>query len=282
MFRPGFSATPTARDLQARASSPGSGTAPETHAIERSLKHRDERGSSSREQTNLLHDEHVRGIVLNCRDVRTAGARGSARASGVPRSADESGQPSAVADRSRRSDEDGRGVADQSPWCSSTSTTSRPSTTASATRPVTSSCASRPDRTRLAADGHGRPPRRTTSSRCLDRRRSSTRRQPTSPGVVLRGARLPTSEIDGKGGLPRASVGIWIADRELEVRWRRKPLGNADVAMYMAKRDSKGGLSDLEPRTHERARRAARDSGEPQRAIDNQASEWSTTSRSAA
>ena len=59
-------------------------------------------------------------------------------------------------------------------------------------------------------------------------------------------------EIDGKQVFPRASVGICLVDREANVPEAAELLRNADVAMYMAKRDSKGSYRVFEPAMHER------------------------------
>jgi diguanylate cyclase (GGDEF)-like protein/PAS domain S-box-containing protein len=58
--------------------------------------------------------------------------------------------------------------------------------------------------------------------------------------------------IDGKQVFPRASVGICLVDRENAVPEAAELLRNADVAMYMAKRDSKGSYRVFEPAMHER------------------------------
>ena len=59
-------------------------------------------------------------------------------------------------------------------------------------------------------------------------------------------------EIDGKQVFPRASVGICLVDREDAAPEAAELLRNADVAMYMAKRDSKGSYRVFEPAMHER------------------------------
>jgi diguanylate cyclase (GGDEF)-like protein/PAS domain S-box-containing protein len=59
-------------------------------------------------------------------------------------------------------------------------------------------------------------------------------------------------EIDGKHVFPRASVGICLVGEELETPEAEELLRNADVAMYMAKRDSKGSYRVFEPTMHER------------------------------
>jgi diguanylate cyclase (GGDEF)-like protein/PAS domain S-box-containing protein len=59
-------------------------------------------------------------------------------------------------------------------------------------------------------------------------------------------------EIDGKQVFPRASMGICLVDRDGAAPEAAELLRNADVAMYMAKRDSKGSYRVFEPTMHER------------------------------
>jgi diguanylate cyclase (GGDEF)-like protein/PAS domain S-box-containing protein len=68
---------------------------------------------------------------------------------------------------------------------------------------------------------------------------------------ILRALDLPVT-IDGKNVFPRASVGICLVGEELETPQAEELLRNADVAMYMAKRDSKGSYRVFEPTMHER------------------------------
>jgi diguanylate cyclase (GGDEF)-like protein/PAS domain S-box-containing protein len=68
---------------------------------------------------------------------------------------------------------------------------------------------------------------------------------------ILRALDLPV-EIDGKHVFPRASVGICLVDDSRETPVAAELLRNADVAMYMAKRDSKGSYRVFEPTMHER------------------------------
>ena len=60
------------------------------------------------------------------------------------------------------------------------------------------------------------------------------------------------AEIDGKQVYPRASVGICMSDADLLSQDADELLRNADVAMYMAKRDLKGSYRLFEPAMHER------------------------------
>ena len=60
------------------------------------------------------------------------------------------------------------------------------------------------------------------------------------------------TEIDGKQVYPGGSIGICISDEDLLSQDSEELLRNADVAMYMAKRDSKGRYRMFEPTMHER------------------------------
>src|SRR5207244_6635861 len=68
---------------------------------------------------------------------------------------------------------------------------------------------------------------------------------------ILQALDLPM-EIGGKQVFPRASIGICLVDREHAAPDAAELLRNADVAMYMAKRDSKGSYRVFEPTMHER------------------------------
>ncbi len=68
---------------------------------------------------------------------------------------------------------------------------------------------------------------------------------------ILRALDLPVG-IDGKNVFPRASIGICLVGEELETPAAADLLRNADVAMYMAKRDSKGSYRVFESTMHER------------------------------
>jgi len=67
---------------------------------------------------------------------------------------------------------------------------------------------------------------------------------------ILNALEIPL-EIDGKQVFPRASVGICLVDRTSKTPEAAELLRNADVAMYMAKRDSKGSYRVFEPTMHE-------------------------------
>jgi diguanylate cyclase (GGDEF)-like protein/PAS domain S-box-containing protein len=68
---------------------------------------------------------------------------------------------------------------------------------------------------------------------------------------ILQALEIPT-EIEGKQVFPRASIGICLVNREAATPDAAELLRNADVAMYMAKRDSKGSYRVFEPTMHER------------------------------
>src|SRR3954467_4026859 len=67
---------------------------------------------------------------------------------------------------------------------------------------------------------------------------------------VLAGLEAP-HDVDAKQVYPRASVGICLAGNDFGTPDAEELLRNADVAMYMAKRDSKGSYRVFEPTMHE-------------------------------
>jgi diguanylate cyclase (GGDEF)-like protein/PAS domain S-box-containing protein len=75
-------------------------------------------------------------------------------------------------------------------------------------------------------------------------------------------------DVDGKQVYPRASVGICLAGEELGTSDAEELLRNADVAMYMAKRDSKGSYRVFEPAMHERVVERLELQAELQRALE--------------
>ena len=70
-------------------------------------------------------------------------------------------------------------------------------------------------------------------------------------GRILRELELQL-EIEGKQVYPRASIGICLGGLEMGSLDAEELLRNADVAMYMAKRESQGGYRVFEPKMHER------------------------------
>jgi diguanylate cyclase (GGDEF)-like protein len=85
---------------------------------------------------------------------------------------------------------------------------------------------------------------------------------------ILQALELPT-EIESKQVFPRASIGICLVDRESAVPDAAELLRNADVAMYMAKRDSKGSYRVFEPTMHEKVVERLELRSELQHAIEN-------------
>jgi diguanylate cyclase (GGDEF)-like protein/PAS domain S-box-containing protein len=75
-------------------------------------------------------------------------------------------------------------------------------------------------------------------------------------------------DVDGKQVYPRASVGICLAGDEFGRTDAEELLRNADVAMYMAKRDSKGSYRVFEPAMHERVVERLELQAELQRALE--------------
>jgi diguanylate cyclase (GGDEF)-like protein/PAS domain S-box-containing protein len=84
---------------------------------------------------------------------------------------------------------------------------------------------------------------------------------------ILQALEIPY-EIDGKQVFPRASIGICLVNREEAAPEAADLLRNADVAMYMAKRDSKGSYRMFEPAMHERVVERLELRAELQHAID--------------
>ncbi len=244
---------------------------PETHAIECSLRHRDGTWLQFEvQQTNLLHDEHVRGIVLNCRDVSeqkafedqlahqafhdpvTNLANRALFADRVRHALTrlERGGPSVAVvfidldDFKTINDSLGHAAGD----LVLREVASRLETTV---RPTDTVARFGGDEFAVLLDGV-----------------EDTQEAADVAGRVLRSLERHV-EIDGKEVFPRASVGICMADREHDVPDAEELLRNADVAMYMAKRDTKGGYRIFEPTMHERVVERLELRAELQRAIDN-------------
>jgi diguanylate cyclase (GGDEF)-like protein len=75
-------------------------------------------------------------------------------------------------------------------------------------------------------------------------------------------------DIEAKQVYPRASVGICLAGGAFGTAEAEELLRNADVAMYMAKRDSKGSYRVFEPKMHERVVERLELQAELQRALE--------------
>jgi EAL domain-containing protein (putative c-di-GMP-specific phosphodiesterase class I) len=84
---------------------------------------------------------------------------------------------------------------------------------------------------------------------------------------MIRALEAPV-EIDGKQVFPRASMGICLVDRQTAAPEGAELLRNADVAMYMAKRDNKGSYRVFEPAMHERVVERLELRSDLQQAID--------------
>jgi diguanylate cyclase (GGDEF)-like protein/PAS domain S-box-containing protein len=84
---------------------------------------------------------------------------------------------------------------------------------------------------------------------------------------VLRALERPVA-LEGKDVYPRASIGICMSDEDLRAQDAEEFLRNADLAMYMAKRDSKGSYRMFEPTMHERVVERLELRAELQRALD--------------
>jgi diguanylate cyclase (GGDEF)-like protein/PAS domain S-box-containing protein len=86
---------------------------------------------------------------------------------------------------------------------------------------------------------------------------------------ILHALEIPL-EIDGKQVFPRASIGICLVDRNSGSPEAAELLRNADVAMYMAKRDSKGSYRVFEPTMHEQVVERLELRSELQQALDEE------------
>jgi diguanylate cyclase (GGDEF)-like protein/PAS domain S-box-containing protein len=86
-------------------------------------------------------------------------------------------------------------------------------------------------------------------------------------GRILRELELQL-EIEGKQVYPRASIGICLGGFEMGSLDAEELLRNADVAMYMAKRESQGGYRVFEPKMHERVVERLELQAELQRALE--------------
>jgi diguanylate cyclase (GGDEF)-like protein/PAS domain S-box-containing protein len=226
----------------------------EAHTVECSLTHRD--GTSLRfeiQHTDLLHDEHVRGVVLNSRDV-------SERKAFEDQLAHQAFHDPVtnLANRALFSDRvehalvrAQRGFADIAvmfidldDFKTVNDSLGHPAgdlvlqevarRLKLAVRPTDTVARFGGDEFAVLLDGVA------DSSESAD-----------AASRILRALESPV-EIDGKQVFPRASMGIYLVDRQGEAPEAAELLRNADVAMYMAKRDSKGGYRVFEPTMHER------------------------------
>jgi diguanylate cyclase (GGDEF)-like protein/PAS domain S-box-containing protein len=245
--------------------------APETHAIECSLRHRDGTWLQFEvQQTNLLHDEHVRGIVLNSRDVSEQKAFEDQLAhqafhDPVTNLANRALFADRVQHALTRMERGGPSVGvifvDLDDF-----KTVNDSLGHAAGDVVLREVASRLEATVRPTDTvarFGGDEFAVLLDGVVD-----TQEAADVAARVLRSLERHL-EIDGKEVFPRASVGICMTDRDRTVPAAEELLRNADVAMYMAKRDSKGGYRIFEPRMHERVVERLELRAELQRAIDH-------------
>jgi diguanylate cyclase (GGDEF)-like protein/PAS domain S-box-containing protein len=231
----------------------GSGTA-EAHTIECSLTHRD--GTLLRfeiQHTDLLHDEHVEGVVLNSRDVSERKAFEDQLAhqafhDPVTNLANRALFSDRVEHALVRAERGFADIAvmfiDLDDFKMVNDSLGHPAgdlvlqevarRLKLAVRPTDTVARFGGDEFAVLLDGVA------DSSESAD-----------AASRILRALESPL-EIDGKQVSPRASMGIYLVDRQSEAPEAAELLRNADVAMYMAKRDSKGSYRVFEPTMHER------------------------------
>ena len=243
----------------------------ETHVIECSLRHRDGTWLQFEVQhTDLLQDEHVRGVVLNSRDVSERKAFEDQLAhqafhDPVTSLANRALFADRVQHSIMRSLRGGPAIGvmfiDLDDFKTVNDSLGHAAGDTAARRKWRDACWAPcvpPTRSRASAA--------TSSPSCSTA--SRTRREAADvAGRVLRALELQY-DVDGKRVYPRASVGICLAGHELGSSDAEELLRNADVAMYMAKRDSKGSYRVFEPAMHERVVERLELQTELQRALE--------------
>ena len=242
------------RPRLAQLTGPDGSRSGEAHTIECSLTHRD--GTSLRfevQYTDLLHDEHVRGVVLNSRDVSERKAFEDQLAhqafhdpvTNLANRALFSDRVEHALVRAQRGFADIAVIfIDLDDFKTVNDSLGHPAgdlvlqevarRLKLAVRPTDTVARFGGDEFAVLLDGVA------DSSESAD-----------AASRILR-ALEAAIEVDGKQVFPRAGMGICLVDRQVEAPEAAELLRNADVAMYMAKRDSKGSYRVFEPTMHER------------------------------
>jgi diguanylate cyclase (GGDEF)-like protein/PAS domain S-box-containing protein len=242
----------------------------ETHVIECSLKHRDGTWLQFEVQyTDLLQDEHVRGIVLNGRDVSERKAFEEQLAhQAFHDPVTELANRALFADRVqhsiRRSSRGGPSIGvvfiDLDDF-----KTVNDSLGHAAGDKVLQEVARRLQETMRPVDTVARFGGDEFAV-LLDEVRDSAEAA-TIAGRILAALENPY-DVDGKLVYPRASLGICLSANGSAPAEAEELLRNADVAMYMAKRERKGSYRVFEPAMHERVVERLELQAELQRALE--------------
>ncbi|MGB2952075.1 MAG: EAL domain-containing protein, partial [Gaiellaceae bacterium] len=247
----------------------GSGS-PEAHTIECSLNHRD--GTTLKfevQHTDLLHDEHIRGIVLNSRDVSERKAFEDQLAhqafhdpvTNLANRALFSDRVEHALMRSQRGFpdiavvfidlDDFKTVNDSLGHAAGDLVLQEVAQRLRiAVRPTDTVARFGGDEFAVLLEGVVDSPEAADAA-----------------ARILQALEIPM-EIDGKQVFPRASVGICLVNRDAPTPDAAELLRNADVAMYMAKRDSKGSYRVFEPTMHERVVERLELRGDLQHAVE--------------